>query len=97
MTRDLGDVERFVVYAHDGDLDTFHVSVRVDAVGDDRSYEITVSGPRGVATGVVTSGGQAVGLGGRAGRSDSGDYTIEVRPLSGELAWCPLDLVVGTG
>jgi hypothetical protein len=98
VTRDLGDVERFVVYAHDGDLDTFYVNVTVDAIGDDRSYELELVDPDGIVrTEVVTRGGDAVWFSGKGGRDDSGDYTIVVRPLTGGLPWCPLELVVSTG
>jgi hypothetical protein len=98
VTRDLSDIERFEVFAHDGDFDSFHVSVDVKTVGDDRSYRVTITSEEGrSATAVIRRGGEGVWLGGKVGHSDTGTYTIEVRPLSGELSWCPVELVVRTG
>ncbi len=97
VTRDLDDVERYSVYAHDGDFDTFHVTVRVSTIGDARAYAVRISGGFGTAEGVVDGNGDGVTLGGKGARDDSGTYQIEVRPLSGALPWCPLELVVSTG
>jgi hypothetical protein len=98
VTRGLDDLERFTVFAHDSGFDTFHVSVQVEAVGDDRAYEISITSRHGQRVrGVVRAPGDGVSIGGKAGRDDTGTYRIEVRPVIGELDWCPLELVVSTG
>ncbi|MCB9688287.1 MAG: putative metal-binding motif-containing protein [Alphaproteobacteria bacterium] len=98
VTRDLSDVERFSVYAHDGAFDSFYVSVRVDAIGDGRTYRVEISdGGRVRASGTLSPTHRSVTFGGSAGTDDTGTYTIEVRPEAGELDWCPLLLSVDTG
>lgn len=96
VTRDEGDAERFVVDAHDGAFDSFHVTARIVSLGDDRTYRVRVSGPGGERTALLSDPGE-VSVGGAGGRDDSGTYEIDIEPVDGELLWCPLEVVVSTG
>lgn len=96
VTRDLGDVERFVLTAHDGTFDTFHVTVTIARMGDDRAYDVSIRGPGGDVRQVLDGPG-SVSVGGAGGRDDSGLYEITVTPVEGALDWCPIAFTVSSG
>ncbi|MEZ4322356.1 MAG: MopE-related protein [Myxococcota bacterium] len=107
VLRDARDVEVFTLFAHDGPLDLFHVTVRVDSIGDGLAYEARVTGPnrssarftpvRGVAS---ASGGlepQQLVTTGKGLRSDTGEYTITIQASGDIRPWCPLELTISSG
>jgi hypothetical protein len=96
VTRDRADVERFTIEAHDGLLDTFHVSVAIARLGDEHAYEVTISGPGGTTTRTL-SDPDSISVGGSGGRDDSGTYEITIRPVEGTLDWCPVTFTVSSG
>jgi hypothetical protein len=100
VSRDVGDIERYHVYAHDGAFDSFHVSVRVVGLGDGVRYQLTVHSPDGdTHAAVLSERGDSLYVPGTGGNSDSGTYLIELVPITfpEELDWCPLQLEVSTG
>lgn len=99
ITRDESDIERFKVFAHDGTLDSFFVSVSILEIGDTLGYRVIVQGPGGRTTRVVRKRGDTITVGGAAGHTDTGNYSIEITPLSGfeDLRYCPLVFDVSTG
>lgn len=96
VTRGRDDVERFRVDAHDGTFDTFYVTVEVERIGRRPESANLNRRPRRRRTGVLASPGR-VSVGGGGGHDDSGTYDIVVRPMGGELEWCPVQLTVSTG
>jgi hypothetical protein len=105
--RDRDDVETFTLFAHDGALDTFHVSVRADSIPDGATIAVDVSGPNSSSArfsprnGVRTASGglepQTLRTNGRGFSSDTGTYTIRFTVEGELLDYCPVGVTISSG
>ncbi len=92
-----GDAETFQLFAHDGNLDEFHVTVTAASIGDGLAYEATVEGPSGRVNGRLDANGASLTAPSRGFSNDTGSYTITVRPLGAAPPHCPVSLVITSG
>lgn len=93
---DVHDAETFLVYAHDGSGDTFHVTVRLASAGDGLSYAVRIEGPTGSTEEVLSAGGE-LRLTGRAFDDDSGNYRVRIVPEGETPDACPLQVELSSG
>ena len=90
VSRNAGDIEQYTIYAHDGLLDSFGVHVTLLERGSGTSYETTVVRPSGEREeALLMDPGDALHLRGIVDSSDSGDYTIILRPRGERIEYCP--------
>jgi len=106
VLRDASDVETFTLFAHDGTLDSFHVTVQLDSIGDGLAYDVRVTGPNRSSATFKPQRGVAGKKGlekfrlvttGTGFRSDTGEYTITVKPRGKTPPYCPLKLTISSG
>ncbi len=91
------DAERFQVWTHDGNVDTWHVTATIPSMGDRVSYRVEIAGEYGSTSGTISTSGGYVQLLGKGGVDNSGDYTVTVTPAEEGAEWCPFTLVVSSG
>ncbi len=107
VLRDADDVETFTLFAHDGTLDSFHVTVTAESIPDDATIGVRVTGPNGGSgrfsprNGVRSAAGgleplKLVTLG-KGLSSDTGTYTIRFSVIGDLPAYCPVEVTISSG
>ncbi len=97
VTRDGADVERFTQLTDDGHFDAWDFAASVTSLPDHASYTLIVDGNGRHEERTIDASGQGISLYGTPVNDDGGVYTVELRPLSVPLPWCPVELYVHGG
>jgi len=78
VSHGVDDAERFEVWTHDGNVDTWHVTATIPSMGDHVSYRVEINGAESSTSGFITKQGGSVHLLGTAGEDNTGVYTVTV-------------------
>lgn len=97
VTRDGQDVERFAQLTDDGHFDSWDFQATVSSLPDHASYTLIVDGNGRHEERTIDASGQGISLYGTPVNDDGGLYTVELRPLSAPLPWCPVELSIHGG
>ncbi|NCG20756.1 MAG: hypothetical protein GWP91_17240 [Rhodobacterales bacterium] len=97
VSRDRRDIEQFSVWAHDGNVDSWHVSIRAVSIGDGQRYDVVIEGVGDSLRGRLDGPGSVVTYSGSSGHDDTGTYVISIRGTQGNLDYCPVGVQISSG
>ena len=88
VTSGASDDEWVRFHSADDIFDDWGIDVVADQAPAGAVYEIEVVGPNGATTERISAEGGGVYVRGRAFSTDSGDYSVRIKPVR-VPAWCP--------